>query len=237
MSFLCLGYYVVEPVPKPQYLKLKCRQILTVTNCICNLHPNLQGSFWQNQKGEIPQDEQTNYRKQLRLSDEIFNDLKVAVKQLFDARYLELDSRFVKLSDAVLFCKKYMYNLTDLKIVSIAIDDNFKDVLISAFNDVSWNLNIQTPMILTDLESGGKLLGYDILGWDVSSFHSYLCNSLNNDISLAYPLEVDDFGIIQNQYDEVIKFAEYIKDKGEPVDWLPFAMYDYSTLRGNCVTT
>jgi hypothetical protein len=38
---------------------------------------------------------------------------------------------------------------------------------------------------------------------------------------------VDDFGIIKNQYEEVIKFVEHIGDKGEPVDWLPFAIYGH----------
>jgi hypothetical protein len=219
VDFLRLGYYIVEPAPKPQHCKLNCGQILTVSDCICILHPNLKGSYWDNYE-----DEESNYQKRLGLSDESFIDMKATVSQLVDARNLEIDSRFANLSDAISFYNKYMRHLTNLRIVSIALGDAFKDVLINALNGVSCNL---TSMVLNDVETDGNLLGYDILGWDLSSFHSYVCNSLENDISAVYPLKVDSFGIIQNQYDECIKIAEYIRGKGEPVDWLPFAMYEY----------
>jgi len=48
MDFLNIGHYIVEPVPTPEYLDLKCKQIITISNCICNTHPSLAGSFYIN---------------------------------------------------------------------------------------------------------------------------------------------------------------------------------------------
>lgn len=217
MNFLNFGYYIVEPVSVPKYLNLKCKQILTTTDCICNIHPSLLGSFWVNHERQQPE-----YKKSLGLSDEKFGELKETVSQLYYKHELCVDGRFAKLSDALWFCDKYLYNLSDIKVISISLEGIFKNAFIE---DVGENLNM---CLLTKQEFNGDFLGYDILGWDWSGFHSYLCNGLHKDISNKYNLEINDFGLIQNPYSQVKEFAEYIEDKGEPVNWLPFAIYAHT---------
>ena len=71
MNFLNFGYYIIESVPTPEYINLKCNRILTATDCICNLHPSLEGSFWVNHKKR-----QLEYQKSLGLSEKEFEGLK-----------------------------------------------------------------------------------------------------------------------------------------------------------------
>ena len=164
---------------------------------------------------------QADYQKSLGLKNEEFDELKGAVSRLFDAHLLDCDSRFARLADALLFREKYLYNLPDLKVISVALEDVYKNIL----SEQVVNSNIKDTWSID--QSAGQFLGYDILGCDGGSFHSYLCNGLNKNISEKYLLEVDDCGIIQNPYDEVKAFVECIKDKGEPVVWLPFTMYEH----------
>lgn len=61
-------------------------------------------------------------------------------------------------------------------------------------------------------------MGSDILGWDISGFHSFLCNSLQTGLS---GVKFDDVGLLQNDFRDVISYAEQIKGLGEPVEWIP----------------
>jgi len=71
MAFLNFGYYIVSPATKPDYIQLECAKILTVSGCICDHHPSLEGCFWANHKKE-----QKEYQEQLMLSDQEFDEMK-----------------------------------------------------------------------------------------------------------------------------------------------------------------
>ena len=213
------GCQIVEPAEKPEYLNLNCSQVLTPTACICNIHPSLKGSFWDN--GEK---EHQAYQRTLSLSDDEFEGLKELVSQLFGTHKLDLDGRFVEISDALMCCKKYIYKLPAAKILSIALEDNLQNTFL---DDSAYGLNADC---FTEKQLGGDFIGYDILGYDNDSFHSYLCNGLNSEISGRYSLETNDIGLIENSYPHVKEFAEFIYNKGEPVFWLPFAVYDHTKL-------
>jgi len=216
MNFLNFGYYIVEPMPTPEYLNIKCKQVITVTNCICNIHPSLTGTFYVDCEKQ-----QQEYKSSLRLEDDVFTELKENVLLLDNEHKLDVDSRFIELSDALLFCKKYLYNLSNIKVISIALEDIYKEIFIQ---DAGENLNCN---LLIHKKCDGNFLGYDILGWDWSAFHSYLCNSLNEDISEKYSLEINDNGLISNLYFQVKDFSEFIDGKGEPVIWLPYSVYEH----------
>ncbi len=61
-------------------------------------------------------------------------------------------------------------------------------------------------------------IGSDILGWDIAGFHSFLCNSLQSDLP---GVKFNDAGLLENDFDDIIRYAERIKGLGEPVEWLP----------------
>ena len=61
-------------------------------------------------------------------------------------------------------------------------------------------------------------LGNDILGWDISGFHSFLCNSLQEELS---DVKFNHMGLLDHDFPEVARFARQIKGMGEPVEWIP----------------
>ena len=61
-------------------------------------------------------------------------------------------------------------------------------------------------------------LGNDILGWDISGFHSFLCNSLQKELP---DIKFNHMGLLDHDFQEVAHFAGQIKGKGEPVEWIP----------------
>jgi hypothetical protein len=219
MSFLNFGYCIAEPVPKPDYISLDCDKILSASACICNFHPSLNGSFWIN-RGK----EQIEYQGKLNISDDDFNAMKNTVNRLFNSNRLDIDGRFANCADALDFYNKYLYNLNGLKIIAVALEKEYKDILC---DEIANGANILSTLEVT--QSDGKLFGYEILGWDNGGFHSYLCNGFEKSISREYELAINEFGLIQNSYTMVKEFVKYLADKGgEPVIWLPFAIFELS---------
>ena len=166
-------------------------------------------------------DEQIVYQNKLKLSDEIFHSLKESVSALFENQF-DIDSRFFELSDARKFVSNYLLNLTNIKIISIALEEifmgKFCEEIENSPNKIFW---------AKEKQACGQLLGYDILGFDIMGFHTYLCNSLDKDISKNFMIKTNEVGLIQNPYFQVKEFSKFIAEMGEPVLWLPFAIYEH----------
>jgi hypothetical protein len=223
-NFLPFGYYIVVPSPTPEYMRVECEQILTATECICNLHPNMQGSFWL-PVNQNCSEQHKEYQKLLGFSNKEFTEFKDFILQLYVSHKIDGDGRFAALSDTVEFSDKWLGNISNAKIVSLHLGEDCKDMFMENFP----KSNI--PIFSDASEENCEFLGYDIMGWDMSGFHSFHCNDLAKIISEKYNLKLNNFGLIQNSYSEVKEFAEYIDDKGEPVLWIPFAVYEHSINR------
>ena len=52
----------------------------------------------------------------------------------------------------------------------------------------------------------------------IGGFHSFLCNSLQKELSGA---RFNNVGLLDNVFQEVEGFVHQIKGKGEPVEWIP----------------
>ena len=63
-----------------------------------------------------------------------------------------------------------------------------------------------------------ELLGFDILGWDIGIFHSFLCNGLQK---MLTGVRFNDYGLLGNTFDETAAFSCQIQGLGEPVEWIP----------------
>ena len=112
------------------------------------------------------------------------------------------------------------------KLISIAFNSSGKEEFLE---DVQYFINLSLPC--DEVEADRTLLGYDILGWDnlSTSFHSYLCNGFEKNVSEKYSILINEYGLLQNPYTQVKEFSNYIDDKeGEPVLWFPFALHEYS---------
>lgn len=204
--------------PKPDWIDINSPKILTVSKCLGTLHPLLEGCFYINQAKN-----HKNYQKSLKLDDAKFADLKKAVNTLYEQQKIDFDSRFQHYQDARTFYENYLYQLENIKIVALAVEEQNTDSLLNELADSTHAFLLPEDNVIE-----GELLGYDILGYEFDFCHSYLCNGLDKEISQHFTLRVNELGLIQNAYAEVDAFAHHIKEMGEPVLWLPFAIYDCS---------
>lgn len=214
-DFTVIGYYIVGPVSKPQYLSLHCDKILSVSSCIDDIYPDLSGCLWR-ETG----DSWEKYKAKLRLSEAEFKQMMEEVSDLFANNRMDVDGRFINLADARHYYDSYIPKTLDAKIIAVLM---LKEDAAQLIEEPYWG---QNAVISSENLTQGKLLGGEIIGFDCGSFHSYLCNGLDKDISERYTLSVDDYGVIQNEFPQIRLFAELIQGAGEPVLWLPCLLVD-----------
>ncbi len=155
--------------------------------------------------------ERQAYQKRMGLSDEQYINYTECVKELFDSRRLDTGSRFLRLSDAEYFYKKFC-STGFCRLVSVSTTSEYFELLAEEVTDGNGN------RMVSGEPDCGRLIGCDILGWDVGGFHSFLCNSLQRELPEA---EWNGIGLLKNDFGEVAQFADTIQGIGEPVEWIP----------------
>lgn len=204
-----IGYYICERVTTPNFLHGFSKEIYSVSPCIGEQHPNLSGCFWQGY-----QKEKKEYRKRWKLNDEDFQQLFLDVSDLFERKLMDADGRFLYLADARCVYERYFADGSCL-LLGISLAEQYLPMM-----------QEEVKLIGTELPVG-QSIGCDILGWDISSFHTFLCNSLQTDVQGDDEISFNVHGLVENSYSIVGQYAASIAEMGEPVDWLPYEILLY----------
>jgi len=75
---------------------------------------------------------------------------------------------------------------------------------------------------------GGQVLGYEILGYCLGCFHSWLCNNLVPELCMKFETRLNTMGFIDDA-GTARRVAEYCDIvQSEPAKWLPWLLQVYS---------
>ncbi|MBE6901192.1 MAG: hypothetical protein E7478_01825 [Ruminococcaceae bacterium] len=202
-----IGYYISEIINAPKYLSEWNKTLLSVSECIGELHPK-----WSVLSGT--RDEKEEYRNKLGLTIEHYIDMTNDFCILLHSKMLDSDRRFYDLADAKRIYTRYFGDKDKYKLVSVSTTNEFYNIL----NSITTQSGSYSNAPLSTSAKRGKEIGCDILGWENGIFHSFLCNSLHKELS---DIRANDIGLIDNNYIEVIQAAESVDGLGEPVIWMP----------------
>ena len=140
------------------------------------------------------------------------------VKLAEEARFSPAERRFARLKDALAFYKEFSERADGLRIVAQFAAKDIAEKSILKENPICLcGENLEPKMLL-----GGEILGFD------GGLHSYLCNGLDQDLRKKFAMRWNSWGLIENSYVEMRTFAAFIQGQGEPVDWLPYLLFDYT---------
>ncbi len=209
-NFRTAGFYICERIRTPDYLNIKSTEMLTVSACFGDIHPKWEVFMG---RGCWLDGEEEEYKRLLGLNEEEYLGFSNKVGELFDNGRIDVDGRFIFYYDAAEMYERY-FSLDRFRLVSISAEEKYFDVLKNELNKGSF-----CSGVMNGDEDTSELLGYDILGWDYSNYHSFLCNNLHEGLP---DIRFNDLCLLDNDYEEVCGFADMIKGFGEPVEWLPF---------------
>lgn len=220
-SEINMGYYIIEDVIKPSFISFSCDRLISSSDCICNMHPDLRGCFWLGYK-----DEKKAYKQKLGLSDEEYVKMSECVVDLFHKGILGANDRFNSLDAALEFCETYLNKCENMHIIGLFTTDKYINVLLEQFENPEYFKKVAPDTGRRDIKK--KFMGCEIIGYDMGldEPHSYLCNSLDKEL-IGHGLLTGKWGLIQNGFEQVEEFAKLIQGKGEPVDWIPVMLYEY----------
>lgn len=203
-----IGYYICEKISVPGFSGIKSDEMITVSDCFHATHPNLRYCYFINNRKK----ERTEYHKKWAITEEKAAALQNDIDSMFE-RSLAIDGRFSNIEDAKRIREKY-FDTDKCVIVSVSTTEEYYKLLTEELSGSSSGIN----NFFSGVTDENQLLGYDILGWDLSGFHTFLCNSLHEELEMP---KFNQCCLLENDFETVQDFAKQIQGEGEPVEWIP----------------
>lgn len=198
--------------------------ILSASNCICDSYPDI-GVCWNKSKSK-----KKEYMKRLNLSQDKFTCMEKWVEQEFDSKTLGFPHVFTNLQKAQEFHNKYLNQVKDIRLIGIGLPAEMLENLKSDFGEEGFFYGVEYNISQNKiLEMNGFTLGYEILGYEYGTFHSYICNHLFEEYKQKLPFSLNENGFIKS-LKEAEQLAQYTNDEiegTEPVLWLPWVVIEY----------
>lgn len=204
-----LGFYICEIEDTPECLNGISNKLISLSECLCTHEPQICLCH-----GWKPNGDNIEYMKKLGLTQKQYSDYSNEVQKIFEKGRYFTDGRFSNEEDAKYFYRKY-FNNQQYMLVSFATEYEYCAAL--ADND-SFRRSIQMVSMKEK-----QILGCDIIGFDINSFHSFLCNSLQEKFE---NISFSEYGLIDLDFLTVKEMCKNIQGLGEPVDWIPVIVFD-----------
>ncbi len=208
-KFYTIGYYIRKAENIPDWLGIPSEKLLSASTCLNEAHPPMDlvmsSTGWRT--GSDFTADAKEYRAKYGFNEKELSDMLGDADELFDKGLLCSDSRLIIGKTAEDFYKKH-YMGKGFMLIGICTTQKYIDIL-----KEDMPIKAETPC--------GRPIGRDILGYDVCSFHSFLCNSLHKDNKTA---RFNKYCLLDNTFEETEQIAKSIEGLGEPVDWIPFVI-------------
>jgi hypothetical protein len=230
VEFYLGGYYLIEGSPIENWMshELLPSQIFTPSSCICNLHPEDICLSWMNGEDKV----RAAYRKKLGITKKQFIELQGDVDALFNQEKYGWLQVFSEIKEARKYYQNWLVDIPNIKLVAIAVNGEHRNIFLNEEKQEGENagsygiwqiLKKKQPIDITQ-----GLLGYEVLGFEMGGFHSFICNSLENEFSEKLGISLNNHGLIQ-KYSEASKAADYTQMPSvgsEPALWQPWAIIE-----------
>ena len=204
-KFVIIGYYICEYTFSPSFLGGISKKNISISECLCNHEPRIFLCH-----GWKPHGDKQEYINYFSNKDE-YTKMSEEITDLFNEGLFATDGRFLRKENALYFYREY-FNDPKHILVSACVKEEYIKLLGDDFNIEKNPVN----------EIDGNIIGYDIIVWDISGFHSFLCNSLEK----RFPnVKFNSYGLLDETYYKTEQMSFSIQGMGEPVDWIPVILH------------
>jgi hypothetical protein len=226
-EFYVGGYFLVEGADLDDWVdgSLLPKRRWDLSPCLNMLHPAFCSLSW---FGASP-DEREKYRKHLGLDEKWYAAMQNDVESQFDKERIGWGEMFLDLETARGHAAAYLGKVPDVKLFMVALEASHRERLLrdeapEEGNGVPGIYLMLKSGIRADLSNGVR--GYDVLGYDLGSFHSFACNQLEGIFHERLGLTFNENGLLKS-YEDAEKASELV-DTGdigaEPVLWQPWVV-------------
>jgi len=224
MEFFTGGYFIIKGFEqdKSEYIP---NNYFTVSNCIADIIPDTWAwdeTFSKKEKNRIKED--------YNLTDKQIEILRYDTRNLMKNNEFQLPYVFPSVNIARQFYDKHFSQIKNVKILGIALNLEYTNEFLSEEGNDDFGVSINLTSHST-IDSNGKFIGYELLGYEYWSFHTMYCHSnlisyCKNELNIHF----NSMGLIDSFEDaeEVISCIRKEKVGAEPALWEPWAVYEYN---------
>ncbi|WP_455530031.1 hypothetical protein [Ruminococcus sp.] len=205
-GFVTIGYYICHKTDAPSYLGFDTDSFISVSDCLCDHEPQIVYCHSWKPHGDDPQ-----YIGRYFSDREEYIKMSGEIGDLFSQNLFDTDGSFLRKKDAVYFYKKY-FAAYDCTLIAVSTMERYSELSSGNFDHQEYESG----------EAEGEFIGCDIIGWDISGFHSFLCNSLHEEFD---EISFNKYGLLDESFEKAEQMAEKIQGMGEPVDWIPVMIH------------
>jgi hypothetical protein len=231
MDLVSGGYFVARRTRRTSHMNpaLLPERILTASACLVGLVPDTWALGWTHEGNE----ERRKAAVQFGLTDEALQGITTWATAAFDKGRMGFPNVLLKLEAALEL--RRMFLPEDAVVFGIGLP---QDLRASFMEYARVPDGMGVPGVVRAVEAdaspaaNGQPLGYDVLGWDVGSFHSYVCNGLESQFQSTFGVVPNAHGFYDSEEDarKCAAHANLDKTGAEPGLWLPWFVHAYAGL-------
>lgn len=221
-EFVAGGYFLTKYSDKSEYMaNFLPSKIISASNCIVDIFPEV----WSADSVEKPnqvKSEANNYSVSIEELPKVLD----WTKNNFESE-VGLGNVFFSVNKAKEFANLFYDFASELTVIGIGLKS---DLVVDYLEQEDAEYGVYKLLKREQvLESSGEILGFEVLGNEYGSFHSWLCNSLEIDCKEKLEIIPNQNGFIET-FEQAEKCAEYAnRDEvgAEPCFWLPWLILEY----------
>lgn len=222
-DFICGGYFLVKPIARPKDISEHLpATLLTLSNCFTEIAPD----DWAISGYDYDDAERATEAAEFGIPAD-------AVPRLVRLLSEKIGSQHSNAFPSLPVAEAFYRECTDKRqVVLLGIGLN-RTLLPSLYAQRNDDVNrgyglLERVELQMPLDPGGKPLGFELLGFEGTKFHSWLCHNA--------PLEAfEKFGVLPNSagfidsLNDAIRINEHLKSTGaEPGIWEPWLVVRYT---------
>lgn len=222
-NHICGGYFLTRRIPRPDSISDPApTTILTLSNCITEIAPD----DWADSGYNYDIEERVVEAKKFGISSE-------AVPQLVEEFTKAVSSNHITTAFPTLQIARAFYRACEDKSTIALVGIGLERSLLASFyaqrnDDVNRGYGLFERVDKNvELEAGGEALGYELLGFEATKFHSWLCHNSPVEAKEKLGVTPNQFGFVDSLADGV-RIRNYLKETGaEQSVWEPWLIVSY----------
>lgn len=210
------GFYLIRPAQRALCMnnELLPEKIITVSECICD---NLPGT-WDLERADSIKNILHDPKK----------ELSVWVEDQFEKGYIGWQYGFGNIETARAFYARFLNDMDDVYLFGIGVSEEDAVFLLGEEKPAENTGGTLVYSVLSRAEilDTANLVGFDVLGYDMGYFHSYICNGFESPFYTLFDMKPNKFGLYDS-YAKAKQAAEHLSGESsgaEPAVWLSWAV-------------
>ena len=213
LKFYDLGYFLIEGSKRAEHISTEIMPeiIFSISDCHSEFHPPM-AMLSGVREGGFSID---NYQKRLDLSDQTFLEAMSKVDTLFKDQEFGWNSIFFTQVEAQSFAENYLQKIDNLKFFQAIIPVQISNCFLRKTESKTFIPHGLHTAISRQKDfhlDTDNLTGYEIVGYDMGDFHSFVCYSLENEFQKEINVQINENGLISD-FDDAMKAVDYCNDQ------------------------